>query len=130
VRKVPVDADFRLRVDCLERAIEEARRVRSTPFCVVASAGTVNTGAIDPIGCIADLCAREGLWLHVDGAYGALVILSAKMRDRLLARGRAGSISLDPHKLLYCAAGGGMFDRAEPRPTSRYVPFQILVPYS
>jgi len=107
VRKIPVDADFRLRVDLLEKAIEEDRRMGATPFCVVAAAGTVNTGAIDPIDDIADLCARENLWLHVDGAYGALFILSGEMKDRLAACGRADSIALDPHKLLFAPLEAG-----------------------
>jgi aromatic-L-amino-acid/L-tryptophan decarboxylase len=79
VRKIPVDSDFQLRVDLLERAIEEDRRAGPTPFCAVATAGTVNTGAIDPIDEIADLCAREGLWFHIDGAYDALFVLTDQM---------------------------------------------------
>jgi aromatic-L-amino-acid decarboxylase len=107
VRKIPVDADFRLRVDLLERVIEEDRRARATPFCVVAAAGTVNTGAIDPIDDIADLCTRESLWLHVDGAYGALFILANRMKDCLSRCGRADSIALDPHKLLFAPLEAG-----------------------
>jgi len=107
VRKIPVDADFLLRVDLLEKAIEDDRRTGATPFCVVAAAGTVNTGAIDAIGDIADLCAHENLWLHVDGAYGALFILSDQMKDRLSACGRADSIALDPHKLLFAPLEAG-----------------------
>jgi aromatic-L-amino-acid/L-tryptophan decarboxylase len=107
VRKIPVDSDFRLRVDLLERAIGEDRRAGATPLCVVAAAGTVNTGAIDPIDDIADLCTRESLWLHVDGAYGALFILSSQMKDRLFSCGRADSIALDPHKLLFAPLEAG-----------------------
>ena len=107
VRKLPVDADFRFRVDLLEKAIGEDRQAGATPFCVVAAAGTVNTGAIDPIGDLADLCARENLWLHVDGAYGALLVLSNQMKDRLSSCGRADSISLDPHKLLFAPLEAG-----------------------
>ena len=107
VRRIPVDSYFRLRMDLLERAIEEDRRAGATPFCVVAAAGTVNTGAIDPIDDIADLCKREDLWLHVDGAYGALFILSDEMRGVLLSCGRADSITLDPHKLLFAPIEAG-----------------------
>jgi len=107
VRKIPVDADFRLRLDLLEKAIEEDRRAGATPFCVVAAAGTVSTGAIDPIGAIADLCARESLWLHVDGAYGALFILGNRIEECLSACGRADSIALDPHKLLFAPLEAG-----------------------
>jgi glutamate/tyrosine decarboxylase-like PLP-dependent enzyme len=107
VRKIPVDSDFRLRLDLLGRAIEEDRRAGATPFCVVAAAGTVNTGAIDSIEAIADLCARENLWLHVDGAYGALFVLCEQMKDCLLSCGRADSIALDPHKLLFAPLEAG-----------------------
>jgi aromatic-L-amino-acid decarboxylase len=107
VRKIPVDADFRLRVDLLQAAIAGDRRAGATPFCVVAAAGTVNTGAIDSIDDIADLCARESLWLHVDGAYGALFVLSNQMKDRLFSCGRADSIALDPHKLLFAPLEAG-----------------------
>ena len=107
VRKIPVDADFRLKVDLLEKAIDDDRQAGATPFCVVAAAGTVNTGAIDSIGDIADLCTHENLWLHVDGAYGALFILSDQMKDRLFSCGRADSIALDPHKLLFAPLEAG-----------------------
>jgi aromatic-L-amino-acid decarboxylase len=107
VRKIPVDLDFRMRMDLLERAIEEDRRAGMTPFCVVAAAGTINTGAIDPIDDIAVLCEREGLWFHVDGAYGALFILSDQMKRGLRACTRADSITLDPHKLLFAPLEAG-----------------------
>jgi len=107
VRKIPVDRDFRLRVDLLEEAIHNDRRRGLTPCCVVASAGTVNTGAIDPIEEIADLCQQEHLWLHVDGAYGALFILCDRMKVRLSGCGRADSITLDPHKLLFAPLEAG-----------------------
>lgn len=99
LRLVPTDAELRMRVDELERAVARDRAAGLTPIAVVASAGTVATGAIDPIGAVADLAEREGLWLHVDGAYGALAALVAPERFAGLAR--ADSISLDPHKWLY-----------------------------
>jgi aromatic-L-amino-acid decarboxylase len=107
VRKIPVDSNFQMRVELLERAIEEDRHAGATPFCVVATAGTVNTGAIDPIDEAADLCKRKGLWLHIDGAYGALFVLTDRMKDRLTCCGRADSITLDPHKLLFAALEAG-----------------------
>ena len=107
VRKIPVDSDFRLRIDLLEQALQEDRRRGLSPFCVVAAAGTVNTGAIDPIDEIADLCRRENLWLHIDGAYGALFVLSERMRAPLSRCGRADSITLDPHKLLFAPLEAG-----------------------
>jgi aromatic-L-amino-acid/L-tryptophan decarboxylase len=107
VRKVPVDADFRVRVDLLERAVVEDRKAGKQPFCVVAAGGTINTGAVDPIDAIADFCERENLWLHVDGAYGALFVISERKRDLLRPCGRADSIALDPHKLLFAPLEAG-----------------------
>ena len=77
LRKVPTDDEFRMDTGALARLIEEDRQGGALPFCVVATAGTVTPGAVDPIGEIADLCDREGLWLHGDGAYGALFVLAA-----------------------------------------------------
>jgi glutamate/tyrosine decarboxylase-like PLP-dependent enzyme len=76
-------------------------------FCVVASAGTVTTGAIDPIRELAAFCKTEGLWLHVDGAYGALAALSDRFRPALAAVGQADSVSLDPHKFLFTSFEAG-----------------------
>ena len=101
VRKIPVDSDFRMRVEALESAIAQDRKAQKSPLCVVATAGTVNTGAIDPVDDLAEVCARENLWLHVDGAYGALFALSQRMRGSLSPCGSADSIALDPHKLLF-----------------------------
>ncbi|WP_051791686.1 pyridoxal phosphate-dependent decarboxylase family protein [Amycolatopsis jejuensis] len=107
VRHIPTDAAFRMRVDLLARAIAEDRESGNEPFCVVATAGTVTTGSIDPIGPIADLCTREELWLHVDGAYGALFVLAESMRDDLLPLSRADSITVDPHKMLFAPLEAG-----------------------
>jgi aromatic-L-amino-acid decarboxylase len=107
VRKIPVDSEFRMRADLLAAAIRQDREAGKQPFCVVAAAGTINTGAIDPLDDIADLCAAQNLWLHVDGAYGALFVLSPKIKERLLACSRADSIALDPHKLLFAPLEAG-----------------------
>jgi len=107
VRKIPVDETFRMRSDLLKAAVQNDRKAGKQPFCVVASAGTVNTGAIDPIDDIADFCLSENLWLHVDGAYGALFILSQRIKPELLPCGRADSIALDPHKLLFAPLEAG-----------------------
>lgn len=107
VRRIPVDEQLRMRVDRLAEAIARDRREGLDPFCVVATAGTVTTGAIDPIGPIADLCAREGLWLHVDGAYGAFAVLSEGLASSLREAGRADSLALDPHKLLFNSLEAG-----------------------
>jgi aromatic-L-amino-acid decarboxylase len=107
VRKIPVNSDFQFRADLLQAAIEDDRKARKTPLCVVATSGTINTGAIDPIDEIADVCARYDLWLHVDGAYGALFVLTDRFRESLSSCKRADSISLDPHKLLFAPLEAG-----------------------
>jgi aromatic-L-amino-acid/L-tryptophan decarboxylase len=107
VRKIGTDRAHRMRVDLLEQSIETDRAEGRQPFCVVATAGTVMSGAIDPLDAIAALCRRQGLWLHVDGAYGGLFVLSDGMRDSLLSCGQADSLSLDPHKLLFAPLEAG-----------------------
>jgi glutamate/tyrosine decarboxylase-like PLP-dependent enzyme len=100
VRVVPVDDDFRMDVAVLEEAVVADRAAGRRPFCVAASAGTVNTGAIDPLARIADLCGRERLWLHVDGAYGAVGVLDPERAPLYAGLARADSLALDPHKWL------------------------------
>jgi aromatic-L-amino-acid/L-tryptophan decarboxylase len=90
-----------MRVDLLERAIAADRRDGLKPAIVVGNAGTVNTGAVDPLGEIADLCAREGLWFHADGAYGAMARISPRLAPLFDGLERADSIAADPHKWLY-----------------------------
>ena len=99
LRLIPADDNFRLRPSELEKQIEEDERAGKKAIAVVASAGTVNTGAIDPLPAIADICRRHHLWLHVDGAYGALAAIAVPEQFRGLAL--ADSIALDPHKWLY-----------------------------
>lgn len=100
-RAVATDAAYRLDVAALEATIAADRANGLRPFCVVANAGTTNTGAVDPLPALADLCAREGLWLHVDGAYGAAAVLHPRGAAALTGLGRADSITLDPHKWLF-----------------------------
>jgi aromatic-L-amino-acid decarboxylase len=107
LRRIATDDDFRVRLDVMEEAIAKDRRAGFEPFCVVASAGTVTTGAIDPLEELAELCRREDLWLHVDGAYGALAALSERFRAPLSPIGLADSVSLDPHKFLFCSFEAG-----------------------
>jgi aromatic-L-amino-acid decarboxylase len=98
---VPHDASFRIDVAAL-RALISADRTRGLePFLVVASAGTTNTGAIDPLQALAELCRAERLWLHADGAYGGMFSLVAEGKRRLAGLERADSITLDPHKGLF-----------------------------
>jgi glutamate/tyrosine decarboxylase-like PLP-dependent enzyme len=101
MRKIPTDDRFRMRMDLLREAIAADRRAGLKPAIVVGNAGTVNTGAIDPLGDIADLCAREGLWFHADGAYGAMARISPRLAPLLDGLERADSIAADPHKWLY-----------------------------
>ena len=100
VRSVAVDEQFRMNVSALRDAIAEDRAAGRRPFCVAASAGSVGTGAVDPLGDLADLCAAERLWLHVDGAYGGLAATVPAYRDRCRGLERADSVALDPHKWL------------------------------
>jgi glutamate/tyrosine decarboxylase-like PLP-dependent enzyme len=100
VRTVPVDDGFRMNVRALRAAVAEDRAAGRRPFCVAASAGTVNTGAIEPLDEVADLCQAEGLWLHVDGAYGAIGAADPALAPRYAGLERADSLALDPHKWL------------------------------
>jgi len=100
VRAVPVDAAWRLDVAALREAIAADRAAGRRPFCVCASAGTVSTGAIDPLDAIAGICAEEGLWFHVDGAYGAPGVLDPSAAPGYAGMARADSLAIDPHKWL------------------------------
>jgi len=100
VRVVAVDEAFKMDVPALEAAVRADREAGHVPFCVAASAGTVSTGAIDPLAALADVCAREALWLHVDGAYGALGIVDPALAERYVGLDRVDSLALDPHKWL------------------------------
>jgi aromatic-L-amino-acid decarboxylase len=100
VRTVPVDAAWRLDVGALREAIAADRAAGRRPFCVSASAGTVNTGAIDPLDAIAGVCAEERLWFHVDGAYGGPGVLDPSAASRYAGMARADSLAIDPHKWL------------------------------
>lgn len=107
VRSIETDEDLRMRTDALRAAVRSDRDAGFSPFCVVASAGSVATGSIDPLGEIAGVCRSEGLWLHVDGAYGAFAVLSERLAPRLREAGLADSLALDPHKLLFNSLEAG-----------------------
>ncbi|HEU0298656.1 MAG TPA: pyridoxal-dependent decarboxylase [Longimicrobium sp.] len=108
LRTVPGDAALRMRADALDAMLGEDAAAGRIPMAVVASAGTVNTGAIDPLDEIADVCARHGVWLHVDGAYGAPAILLDEFRPALRALARADSVAIDPHKWMYVPVDAGL----------------------
>ncbi len=99
--RVASDAACRMDVDALRAAIARDRAAGMQPACVIATAGTVNTGAIDDLEAIADVCAAEGLWLHVDGCIGALLAIAPEGNALVRGIARADSIALDPHKWLH-----------------------------
>ena len=109
----------RVRAIAVRRPVPAARRPAArgdrrriaapglTPFAVVSSAGTTNTGAVDPLDAIADVCGAEGLWHHIDGAYGAFFYLCDELRETLRGLPRADSLTLDPHKGMFLPYGTG-----------------------
>lgn len=106
-RVIATGEHYRMSVEALEQALEEDRRSGIRPWLVVASAGTVDTGAIDPLPEIVELCRRYGAWLHVDGAYGGLFALCEEGRALLRGIEQADSVALDPHKTLFLPYGTG-----------------------
>jgi aromatic-L-amino-acid/L-tryptophan decarboxylase len=113
LRLIPVDDEFRMNVPLLEAAIAEDRAAGRTPIAVVASAGTVSTGAIDPLETIAKICRDQGLWLHVDGAYGIASFLATPEKFRGLSE--ADSFSMDLHKWLYQPVDCGLLLFKDPK---------------
>jgi glutamate/tyrosine decarboxylase-like PLP-dependent enzyme len=107
VRQVPTNERMQIDLEQLERLVHEDRATGAIPFCVVANAGTTATGAVDPIGPLADFAEREGLWLHVDAAYGGFAALAPSASHLLKDIGRADSVALDPHKWMYLPVGCG-----------------------
>src|SRR5437773_706261 len=100
-RKIPSDNRFRLPLDRLREAIQSDKQAGLRPFCIIANAGTTNTGAVDPLPELGDLCAAEEMWLHADGAYGAATMICERGRQKLSGLERVDSLSLDPHKWLF-----------------------------
>lgn len=107
VRVLSSDRHYRLPVGELADAVARDRSDGLMPFAVVSSAGTTNTGAVDPLEAIADLCGAEHLWHHVDGAYGAFFYLCGELRPTLRGLSRADSLTLDPHKGMFLPYGTG-----------------------
>jgi aromatic-L-amino-acid decarboxylase len=98
---LPVNDYFQIDLQALKAAIDKDREDGYMPFCVVGAAGTTNTGGVDDLDALADVCQRENLWLHVDGAFGAWAALSPKARNKVVGLGRADSLALDLHKWMY-----------------------------
>ncbi|MHA2394853.1 MAG: pyridoxal phosphate-dependent decarboxylase family protein [Promethearchaeota archaeon] len=107
LRWIPTDDDCKIRIDVLQKSIKEDRKRNNNPFCVIGCAGTVNSGAFDDLNALADLCVKENLWFHIDGAFGAWVKISET--HSLLARGLeyADSLAIDLHKWMYMPYGIG-----------------------
>ena len=101
LRLIDTRPDYTIDVEALKRAIAQDRVEGLRPLCVIATAGTVNTGAIDPLVALADLCAKEHLWFHVDGAFGAFAMMAPSIRSDLSGLERADSVIFDFHKWLY-----------------------------
>ncbi|HEX8241594.1 MAG TPA: aminotransferase class V-fold PLP-dependent enzyme [Allosphingosinicella sp.] len=107
LRLVPTDERHRMRADRLEELLVKDRADGVRPWLIVASAGTVDAGAVDPLADIAGLCERYGAWFHVDGAYGGLFMLCEEGRQILAGIERADTVALDPHKTLFLPYGTG-----------------------
>ena len=106
-RAIPVDQRYRLDADALEQAIARDEKAGLRPWLIVASAGTTNTGSVDPLPAIGDIAAAHDLWLHIDGAYGAFFALCAQGKKALAGMDRSDSIVMDPHKTLFLPYGTG-----------------------
>jgi aromatic-L-amino-acid decarboxylase len=101
LRLLPTDERYRLRPEALRAALDEDRHAGRRPFAVVANAGATSTGAVDPLAELRTICDGNGLWLHVDAAYGGFAVLTERGRTTLEGIARADSVALDPHKWLF-----------------------------
>ena len=101
VRTVPSDGDFRMDLEALRRTVADDRAAGFTPIAVCANAGASSTGAVDPLGAMADYCQAEGIWLHADAAYGGFAVVTDKGKRLLAGIERADSIGLDAHKWFF-----------------------------
>lgn len=108
IRVIPTDADFRMDMEYLAQAVVKDSRIGKRPFAVVASAGTTNTGSIDPLTEIAALCRKHDMWMHIDGAFGASALLSERQRKKLAGIEYSDSLSWDAHKWMMQTYGCGM----------------------
>jgi glutamate/tyrosine decarboxylase-like PLP-dependent enzyme len=127
IKQLPADAQYRMDVAALGRAVGNEPNGEGRAAIVIANAGTVNTGSVDPLDDIADLCAEKGLWLHIDGAYGAPAILADQTHEFFKGLGRADSIAVDPHKWLYVPVDCGcVIVRDEPAMRQA---FSLVPPY-
>jgi aromatic-L-amino-acid/L-tryptophan decarboxylase len=101
LRKIAVNEQYQMDVEALQRQIAQDRADGLHPFCVIGNAGTVNTGAFDDLERLADICGREDMWFHVDGAFGSMVALSPELQGMVKGMERADSLAFDMHKWMY-----------------------------
>ena len=127
LRRIPVNENVQLDSRILERTIDADLASGKKPFCVVATAGTTNTGAVDDLVAIAEICRRYDLWLHVDGAYGGSAIFSDRHRSLLRGIERADSITIDPHKWMAMPLAAGVILTCHPEMLERA--FAVAAPY-
>jgi glutamate/tyrosine decarboxylase-like PLP-dependent enzyme len=99
--KIPAKSDYTFDIEALKKAIAEDRQAGHRPICVVGTAGTINTGSVDDLNALADICEKEDLWFHVDGAIGAVAILAENVKPTLKGIERADSVALDLHKWMH-----------------------------
>ena len=127
LRRIPVTDRLQLDPVQLERAVAEDRAAGKIPFCVVATAGTTNSGIVDDLVALAQVCERNNLWLHVDGAYGAAVVFSDKHRGLVRGIELADSITVDPHKWLAVPFAAGVIITRHPEALQQA--FSVASPY-
>jgi aromatic-L-amino-acid decarboxylase len=127
LRHVPSDRALRMEPAALDAMLADDLAAGHVPVAVVANAGTVNTGVIDPLAAVADICARRGVWMHVDGAYGAPAMLLADTRDALAPLARADSVAVDAHKWLYVPVDAGVVLMRDPAMMRNA--FSLVPPY-
>ena len=127
LRRIPVNENVQLDLRILEQTIDADLASGKKPFCVVATAGTTNTGAVDDLVALAEICRRYDLWLHVDGAYGGSAVFSDRHRSLLRGIEQADSITIDPHKWLAMPLAAGVILTCHPEMLERA--FAVAAPY-
>jgi glutamate/tyrosine decarboxylase-like PLP-dependent enzyme len=125
--EVESDDRHRIRLDALEAAIANDRANGLQPACVIGTAGTTNTGAVDDLVALADLCDREGIWLHVDGCIGGVLRLAPEHAQLVAGIERAGSVAIDPHKWLHAPFEAGAVLIKDPQ--AHFATFEMHGPY-
>ncbi len=127
LRRVRVNANLQLDLQALDEAIQEDSAAGKKPFCVVATAGTTNSGTVDDLVGVSAICRRHGLWMHVDGAYGAAAIFSDRHRDLMRGIELSDSLTIDPHKWLAVPFAAGVILTSHPH--ALQTAFSVAAPY-